>query len=75
MSSPKAIEHLSEVVQQYAGKPGSQQVTMKVGELRDLYARIGWLTDAVVAAAALHFGEIKNQSEAQRREPRRPVCL
>lgn len=64
MSTSKAVQQLEKIVQDNAGKTGKLRFTLTLDELRDLNARITMLTDSVVGAAALHFGEIKDSSEA-----------
>jgi hypothetical protein len=64
VSSEKALNHLVKVVQDNAGRTGGTRITLTLAQLRDIDARVSWLTDTVVGAAALHAGEITDESEA-----------
>lgn len=64
MSSQSTIENLGRIVAERQNQRASTPVTITLGEARDLNARIAWLTDTVVMAAALWFGQIKDQREA-----------
>jgi hypothetical protein len=63
MAALKAIEHLDQIAAGHPHSPASTRVQLTLGEVRDLNARITWLTDSLVAAAALWFGEIEDPSE------------
>jgi hypothetical protein len=55
------FERLDEVIAACQRKPASTPAPFNLGEMREIAARIGWLTDMVVSAAALHFGELSRQ--------------
>jgi hypothetical protein len=59
-----ALSHLDQIVSERQTQRAATPVTLRLGEARDLQARIAWLTDTVVMAAALWFEEIKDQREA-----------
>jgi hypothetical protein len=64
MPAKTALERLAQIVAEHPHSPGSQRVSLTLGEVRDLNARIAMLTDTVVMAAALWFEEIKDPREA-----------
>jgi hypothetical protein len=63
-SKMTAVEHLEQIVEEHPHSPGSQRVSLTLGEVRDLKAQIAMLTDTVVMAAALYFEEITDEREA-----------
>lgn len=64
MSTQKTLNRLDQIAEEYPHSPASTKVQLTLGEVRDIKARIAWLTDTVVMAAALWFEEIKDQREA-----------
>lgn len=56
-----ALERLTQLVAEHSHSPAGTRVSVTVGELRDLSARIDWLSDMVVSAAALHTGRLSSQ--------------
>lgn len=64
MSSQNAIENLGQIVADRQNQRANTPVTITLGEARDLNARIAWLTDTVVMAAALWFDQIADKREA-----------
>lgn len=64
MSTRKStFERLDEVIPAYQDKPASLAAPFTIGEMREIAARIAWLTDTVVMAAALWFEEIEDPRE------------
>ena len=61
MAAKTTFERLDEIVAAHQRKPANTAAPLNLGELREIAARIRWLTDMVVAAAALHFGELSRQ--------------
>ena len=58
-----ALDHLSEIVAERQNQRANTPITLTLSEVRDLNARIAWLTDTVVMAAALWFEEIEDDRE------------
>jgi hypothetical protein len=59
-----ALAHLQQIAAERQNQRATTPATLTLGEVRDLNARIAWLTDTVVMAAALYFEEIEDPREA-----------
>lgn len=64
MAAKDTLNRLDQIAAERQNQRASTPVTLTLGEVRDLSARIAWLTDTVVMAAALWFEEIEDQREA-----------
>lgn len=64
MSTQEAINRLDRITEERPHSPASTKVTLTLGEVREIKARIAWLTDTVVMAAALWFDQIADKREA-----------
>lgn len=51
MPAKTALERLDQIVAEHPHSPASTRVSMTLGDLRDLGARIDWLTAECAAAA------------------------
>jgi hypothetical protein len=58
-----AVERLEQIVEEHPHSPASTRVSLTLGEVRDLRAKLAMLTDGVVGAAALYFGELDSRDE------------
>jgi hypothetical protein len=74
MPAKTAVERLDQIVTEHPHSPGSQRVSLTLGEVRDLKARLDWLADMVVAAAALNSGELSRQEREYVEEELRLVA-
>lgn len=76
MASKKtAVERLDQIVEEHPHSPASQRVSLTLGEVRDLKAKLAMLADAVVGAAALYFGELDSRYEPVASEELQEMAL
>lgn len=65
MSAQGGLAHLAQAVEANAGKTGALRVDLTLNQAREIQDRIGYLTEVLVTAAALHAGRIKDASGAR----------